>query len=70
MMIYKQRIRELRKERHLTQEEIGSLLNTSMQYYNKYENTDIPLPITHLITLAKFYGVSTDYILGLKDTKE
>lgn len=70
MTTYKQRMRELRKERHLTQEDIGKLLNTSKQYYNKYENTDIPLPIMHLITLAKFYGVSADYILGLKDTRE
>lgn len=69
-MIYKQRIRELRKERNLTQEDIGTLLNTSKQYYNKYETTDIPLPIVHLITLANFYGVSTDYILGLKDTRD
>lgn len=69
-MIYKQRIRELRKEHGFTQEYVANLLNTSKQYYNKYETTDIPLPITHLITLAKFYKVSTDYILGLSDHRD
>lgn len=67
--IYKQRIRELRKERKLTHEDIGRLLNTTKQYYSRYETTDIQLPIEHLITLAKFYGVTTDYILGLDDKK-
>ena len=67
--IYKQRIRELRKEHNLTHEDLGRLLNTTKQYYSKYETTDIQLPIEHLITLAEFYGVTTDYILGLDNKK-
>lgn len=69
MPTWKIRIRELRKEKKLTHEEIAKLLNTTKQYYSRYETQDIELPLHHLITLCKFYEVSADYILGLTDQK-
>ena len=35
--------------------------------YARYERGANELPIRHLITLCRYYGVSADYILGLKD---
>ena len=39
------------------------------EYVKKYENGKIPLPVDHLITLCKFYNVSADWLLGLKETR-
>lgn len=68
-MNYQQRLKELRNEQGKTQQEIADVLNTERGYYNKYENGKHPLPIEHLITLAKYYNVTSDYILGLSDKK-
>ena len=66
-MIYAQRLKELRIQRGYTQDEIARVLQTTQQYYGKYENGIRPLPIIHLVTLCKFYGVSSDWVLGLRD---
>jgi len=66
-MTYQQRLRDLRTERGLSQEAIAQVLNTTQQYYGKYELGKRPLPIEHLITLCKFYEVSADWLLGLKE---
>lgn len=63
------RLRDLREDHDKTQEDIGKLLNTTKQYYYKYEKGLYPLPIKHLITLAQYYDVSTDYLLGLTNDR-
>ena len=69
-MIYTKRIRDLREDTDKTQQEIADVLGTSQTMYARYERGANEMPIRHLITLAKFYKVSTDYILGLKDKKD
>lgn len=64
-MSYMDNLINLRKSRGLTQAEIANVLNTSTQYYQKYEKGKHPLPVEHLITLCKFYHVSSDSVLGL-----
>ena len=44
-------------------------MGISQQYYSEYENGNRTIPITHLITLAKYYNTSIDYIVGLTDEK-
>lgn len=68
-MDYMDKFRDLRQERGLSQQAIATLLQTTQQYYGKYENKKRPLPIEHLITLCKFYNVSSDWILGLKEKR-
>lgn len=63
--MYLQRLKDLREDREMRQIEIAELLNTSQVQYSRYECGVRDLPIKHLVTLAKFYKVSTDYILGL-----
>ena len=58
------RLRDLREDADLTQKEVGHLLNTTQQQYAKYEAGIQEIPVHHLMTLADFYQVSTDYILG------
>lgn len=67
-MEYVRRIRDLREDRDKTQQEIAQVLGTSQTMYARYERGANELPIRHLIALCRYYGVSSDYILGLKDT--
>jgi len=62
---YYEILRELREDRDLKQSEIAGLLGTTQQVYSRYENGVNELPIRHLITLCRYYGVSADYVLGL-----
>lgn len=61
------RLRDLREDADLTQKEVGHLLNTTQQQYAKYEAGIQEIPVHHLITLADYYQVSTDYILGREE---
>ena len=63
------RLKDLREDRDLTQEFIGSLLNTTQQQYSKYENRVQEIPVHHLITLAKYYKISLDNLVGLRKGK-
>ena len=62
------RLRDLREDRDLKQSDIADVLSISQQYYQCYESGKNELPTRHLITLARFYNISADYILGLTDT--
>ncbi len=59
-----ERLRELREKKKKTQAEISKILDTTQQIYSRYETDRIDLPLRHLVTLADYYKVSTDYILG------
>ena len=66
-MNYQKRLRDLREDRDLTQEDIARFLGTSQTMYARYERGANELPIRHLMALADFYKVSTDYILCRTD---
>ncbi len=63
-MEYQRRLRDLREDHDLTQQEIAEILGTSQTMYARYERGANELPIRHLIRLADYYNVTTDYILG------
>ncbi len=69
-MDYIKRIRDLREDSDKTQTEIAEHLGISQTMYARYERGANELPIRHLIKLADFYGVSTDYILGRTDNQK
>lgn len=60
-----QRIRDLREDNRRTQTEIAELLQTTQQYYSRYETGEKEITVERIIKLAKFYNTSTDYLLGL-----
>ena len=66
-MDYLKRIRDLREDNDKTQQETAAVWGTSQTMYARYERGANELPIHHLIALADFYNVSTDYILGRTD---
>ena len=62
-----ERIRALREDKDLSQSDIAKMLNISQSTYSRYENGNLDIPTEILISLSKYYNVSVDYILGLKD---
>ena len=59
------RLKDLREDKDLKQEDIAKILNISQTNYSKYELGKINIPINSLIILATFYNTSIDYLLGL-----
>lgn len=59
------RIKDLREDKDMTQEEIATILHIKREVYNRYEKGKNMMPITHYIKLAVFYNISLDYICGL-----
>lgn len=64
-----QRLRDLREDKDLTQKEVANILNDSQQHYQLYESGKREPPFYIIILLAKYYGVSIDYIAGLTNSK-
>ncbi len=63
------RIRDLREDRDLSQADIAKVIKTTQQQYSKIETGKADISGQKLILLAKFYNVSTDYILGISKDK-
>ncbi len=66
-VMYYRRLKDLREDKDLVQKEVASLLNIDQRVYSNYETGKREIPTRFLVVLAKFYGTSTDYILGLTD---
>ena len=62
--MYFRRLRDLREDKDLTQEDIARVLEISQTVYSRYERGFQTIPVVHLLKLADFYNTSTDYILG------
>ena len=60
-----QRIRDMREDNDKSQEEIALILGIKRQQYARYESGIQEIPLHHLITLAKYYNTSLDYLTGL-----
>ena len=67
---YRKRLHDLRVDNDLRQEDIAQVLKITSQAYGMYENGKRSLPIEYLITLSRYYDVTSDYILGLSDNKK
>ena len=65
-----EKLKDLRVERHLTLEQLAEETGISKSALGKYESDDFKdISPFSIVTLANFYGVSTDYLLGLTETK-
>ena len=65
-----ERLAELRASRGLTQSELARKLSISNKTISKWENGISTPDLPMLIALSKYYGVSTDALLGLEDVKK
>lgn len=66
-MAYYPRLRDLREDKDLTQEELVKILKMHKTTYTNYEQGKREPPFELIIKLAKFYNVSIDYIAGLSN---
>ena len=64
------RLKDIREDRDITQKEIADYLHVRQNTYSQYESGKRQLPIEVLIALARFYQVTTDYLLGLSDVPD
>ena len=64
---YKNRLRDLRQDRDLTQAEVAKIFFLQLTQYRRYENGESDLPLEWAKKFAKYYGVSIDYIAGQTD---
>ncbi len=69
-MRYNERIRELRRENAMVQQEVADMLEIGQRTYADYENGKTRIPVKSLLILARFYNVSMDYISGASNVKE
>ncbi len=68
-MLYK-RVKELRKEKGITQVNVSTNIGVEESYYGKYERGVHDIPLSVLIKLADFYNVSLDYITERTNKRE
>jgi len=61
------RLKECRLQRKLSQWQVAQAIGTTTQQYQLYESGQRLPAIKYLIALCKFFGVESDYILGIKD---
>lgn len=62
--LFFQRLRDLREDNDMSQQQVSEILKIKQTVYSRYERGFQTIPLEHLIKLADYYGVSTDYILG------
>ncbi|MDO4517363.1 MAG: helix-turn-helix transcriptional regulator [Bacillota bacterium] len=67
-MNYYERLKSVREDHDLTQNDIAGLLKTTRQQVSKWETGLQMMGVDKYITLAKYYNLSADYLLGLIDT--
>lgn len=69
-MFYIRKIRDLREDHDMTQQQVADYLGTSQTMYARYERGANELPIRHLLSLCRLYHVSSDYILGISQESQ
>lgn len=65
--MYFRRLEDLRTDHDLTQQQVADILNCKREVYRRYEKGVREVPVWAVIKLARYYGVSTDYILGITE---
>ena len=64
-----ERIRSMRTDCGLLQQQIADMLNVKQNTYSQYEIGVLNYPLDVVVKLAEYYGTSVDYLLGLTDEK-
>lgn len=69
IFVHFQRLRDLREDMDMNQTQVAEILRIKQTVYSRYERGFQTIPVEHLLTLAEFYDVSTDYIFGRTNKK-
>lgn len=65
-----ERIRNIRIDHGLTQEDVAKILNVKQNTYCQYETGVLNYPLELVVKLAEHYNVSVDYLVGLTDEQK
>ena len=65
--LFKERLKELRQDKGVGQKALAKQLNLSHGAISFWENGQREPTMSNLIVLAQYFGVSVDYLVGLKD---
>lgn len=69
-MIYSERLKELREEKELTQNDLADLIQIHSATYSQFERESSIIPIKRLNTFANFFNVSLDYLFNFTNTRQ
>lgn len=64
------RIKDLREDNDLTQNDVAIFLNCNREVYRRYETGERTIPLEFIISLSRLYNVSIDYLVGLTEYKQ
>ncbi len=67
VIIFKERLQQLRKEANLQQKELGAKVGMSANAISMMETGNRETTFEKLVRLAEFFHVSSDYLLGVTD---
>ncbi|NBI08420.1 XRE family transcriptional regulator [Colidextribacter sp. OB.20] len=70
MSTFSERLKLLRQENRYKQRELAEIFGLKLRGYQSYEYGKAYPTVPGLIQIAKFFDVSTDYLLGLSDKRE
>ncbi len=62
---YYPRIKDLREDHDMSQQQVADYLNMKQPQYSRYERGLRDIPTDVLIKLARLYNTTTDYLLGI-----
>lgn len=69
-VMFWRRIKNLREDHDLTQQQVADILNCQREVYRRYEAGERELPLSYAVILARYYNVSIDYIVELTDHRK
>ena len=69
VIIMNLRIRDMREDADLTQQQVAEYLMCDQSLYSKYERGERPVPLEIIVKLAHLYKTSVDYLVGLTNKK-
>jgi len=62
--VYLQRLKDMRDDADMSQENVAAHLGIRQTVYSRYERGERTIPLQHLIRLAELYDVSLDFLCG------
>lgn len=70
MASFSSRMKELRKERHMIQQDMADTFSVRVRTYQGYEYGESYPEVAKLIAIADFFDVSLDYLVGRSDVRD
>ena len=64
--MYLKRLKDLREDHDLTQQQVADMLHCQREVYRRYEAGIRELPVSYAVILTNYYKVSLDYLVGLE----